>query len=700
MAGVVIDLAKLWTNLAKANIRISIYGAILAIFLVVLIGTHLTLGLSFNSVASQYESHIDKTLERISYEYDTLDGRISLLNINAPAPDAQGMPPFILPLEYVSVTPGHAEELKTLLSCSYSFDTTNKNSICAGVLRHKEPGAIMYIRGSFSTSGQLVSPSYVDNPATGHRFVVTISSRGRVDDYIITFDPLLRNLKAPVPYLSEAWSLTGFKTGKDRNLAYAREPNIKGRVLKSERSNDFSEGYSFIFQVPLPSFLDDAYLANKDSSRPWPPKDIYDARVSVSLLRPDSGVESKIFDSENFRPEPLFSLDNSLRYLAQGEELLFRSSAGDQYIVRHASTGYAASEVGPLKEAYAKVTNWLINRLVSSPVVTKTSTINGGATVSIQGDASHVLTGWREAAGASIAFAFVLFILLIIVSSYLQVLVLRPLYRVRKNTLYMRERFSDKEHKSPPYPMHSSLSEIGVLWENIQDLHWALMSANEIAVEQAKRERELMLSLGHEIRSPLQNLISRHPKPDDPDRRDINRISFALETLSGAYTESDAGSGELKRHPQDIFASMPANISRENITEYLVNATESYVENVVYEGYEEALYVHANGDMLESILDAIISNADDFRTSGTPIKLSVEMDSLYIAIKITNQGPHIPEGQLEEVFNYGVSLRPDSEKHLGQGLNMVRSYAASMQGAVFARNIERGVEVKVRLLKA
>lgn len=701
MAGVAIDLARIRINLAKAKIRVSIYGAIFLIFVVVSVGTKLTLDLSFNSIASQYEANIGRTLERIAYEYDSLDGRISLLNISAPSASVQGIPPYVLPIEYVSVMPGHTEELKALPSCSYSLDSSSRNRVCVGVLNNKEPGAIAYIRGSFSTSDTLVSPRYLENPATGHRFIVSISSRGKVDDYTITFDPLLRSLKAPVPYLSEAWSLTGFKTGLSKNLAYAREPEIRGRVLKAERSGDSSGVYEFIFQVPLSSFLDDAYRANKDSSRPWPPEDIYETRIKVSLHRPGAGSEEKIFDSTQFQPDPIFSLDNARRYLSRGEQLSFQSKSGQVYSVFPDATGYAESEKGIFQEFYTKVTNWFINFLVSSPAVTKESVIHGGATISIQGDASNVLTGWREAAGASVAFAFVLFALLIAVLVYLQIFVLSPLYKVRKNTLFMREKFSDKDHRDPPYSISSSKSEIGVLWENIQELHQALTSANEISTEKANRERELMLSLGHEIRSPLQSLISRHPDAKDADRRDIDRISFALETLSGAYAESDAGGGGLKRHPKDIFASLPANTTSENVTEYLVNAAESpHIGGIVYDGSAEPVYALANGDMLESVLDAVINNANDFRYPGTPIVLSVGVENTHVAIIVTNQGPPIPENKLEEIFNYGVSLRVGPGNHLGQGLNMVRSYVASMQGKVSALNVGSGVEFRIRLLKA
>ncbi|MGZ9669932.1 sensor histidine kinase [Pseudomonas sp. GNP014] len=701
MAGIVFDLARLRLNLAKAKIRISIYGAVFLIFVVVSVGTKFALDLSFNSIASQYEAHVVRTIERIAYEYDSLDGRVSLLNISAPSAGAQGIPPYILPIEYVSVTPGHADELKALPSCSYSLDSSSRNRVCVGVLNNKEPGAIAYIRGSFSTSDTLVSPRYVDNPETGHRFVVSISSRGRGDDYTITFDPLLRNLKAPVPYLSEAWSLTGFKTGKSKNLAYAREPEIRGRVLKTANSGDSSGDFEFIFQIPLPSFLDDAYLANKDSSRPWPPEDIYETRVTVSLHRPGAGAKEKIFDSTKFQPDPIFSLDNARRYLSRGEQLSFKSKTGEVYSVRSAATGYAEAEKGMFQELYAKVTNWLINFLVSSPVVTKESVIDGGAAVSIQGDASSVLTGWREAAGASIAFAFVLFALLVAVLVYLQIFILSPLYKVRKNTLFMREKFNEKDRTDPPYSISSSKSEIGVLWENIQELHQALTSANEVSTEKANRERELMLSLGHEIRSPLQSLISRHPDARDADRRDIDRISFALETLSGAYADSDVGDAGLKRHPKDIFASLPANTTSENITEYLVNASESHhIGEIVYDGSGDSVYALANGDMLESVLDAVINNANDFRVPGTPIVLSVGVENAHVSITVANQGPPIPENKLEEIFNYGVSLRTGPGNNLGQGLNMVRSYVVSMQGKISALNVENGVEFRIRLLKA
>ena len=109
MAG--LDFKKLKNNISKASIRVYIVGVLVVLFSAVIVGTVFALRLSFGSVAEQYESSVRRNLQRVAYEFDSLDGRINLNNFEAPKPDNTGIPFYRLPLEYLNVMPGHVEDV-------------------------------------------------------------------------------------------------------------------------------------------------------------------------------------------------------------------------------------------------------------------------------------------------------------------------------------------------------------------------------------------------------------------------------------------------------------------------------------------------------------------------------------------------------------------------------------------------------------
>ncbi|MCE1008384.1 hypothetical protein [Pseudomonas monteilii] len=145
MAG--LDFNRLKDNISKASIRIYVVGVLVVMFVVVLVGTIVALRLSFGSVVEQYDSSVKRNLQRVAYEFDSLDGRVNLSNFDAPKPDNSGIPLYKIPLEYINVMPGHVEDVKPLLGCSYAGMDAPQNRVCAGVLTNKALGAIAYVRG-------------------------------------------------------------------------------------------------------------------------------------------------------------------------------------------------------------------------------------------------------------------------------------------------------------------------------------------------------------------------------------------------------------------------------------------------------------------------------------------------------------------------------------------------------------------------
>lgn len=701
MARLAVNFPRLADNIKKAAVRIYIYGVLTIILLVVIIGTALTLRLGFKQVAIQYESNIERNLQRIEYEFNSLDGRISLANINTPAPNSEGIPIFIIPLEYMSIIPGHVEDIKPLLGCSYSSQSYTERA-CAGILKNKSLGSIVYIRGKFSSSKGIISPEKIEIPTSGHHFVITISARNKEENYIITFDPVQRTTNSSLSYLSPAWSLTGFKAGSSSLTEYSREAQIKGRVLKTSLEEDSSQ-YEFIFQVPAYIFSEDIILSSKDSGYTWPPKDIKNARLRIKLIEPNANnIDKPLLDSALFKSEPDFSFNQMKNYILPGEKLIFSTPNGENNVTHDIATSYAAPASGYLMESFNHLSDILIKISIPSDTIIKKITLLDGTIISLRGDASSVLSEWREAARSNIAFSLILIILLLLSLIILWGLVLNPLYRVRRNTLHMKERLNDGGEIKLPFKINESASEVGVLWSSILGLHQTLTSFRNITIERTKKERDLLKAIGHEIRSPLQNLVLRHTKSDDPDTRDLRRISFAVQNLFSTYNSGSENIDNFIRTPKDIFSRTSENISIEDVSEFLRNATESSIKNITFNGCNDSLTVFANGDMLEAVLTAIISNANDFRTEGSKIDLNAYVEKEEVVITIRNYGPTIPTELMDEIFEYGVSIRDTKTpgEHLGQGLNLAKSYITNMSGSITARNIDGGVEFEIRLIKA
>ncbi|MFK0344203.1 sensor histidine kinase [Pseudomonas asiatica] len=700
MAG--LDFNKLKVNISKASIRIYVVGVLVVMFVVVLVGTIVALRLSFGSVVEQYDSSVKRNLQRVAYEFDSLDGRVNLSNFDAPKPDNSGIPLYKIPLEYINVMPGHVEDVKPLLGCSYAGMDAPQNRVCAGVLTNKALGAIAYVRGRFEKINDLVSPRYIDDPRTGDYFLVTLSARGTISQFIVTFDSVKRVGDTLTPYLSPAWSLTGFRIGSSTRRAYSREPQIKGRALKLS-GQGAANRFEFIFQIPAYAFADDAFQANQAQGKAtiWPPEDISDARLDIKLIGNNAvGESSIILDSTLSEPDTVFSFDKMRNYLTPGEVLVFSPrNSSTEIKVRHSTVENLGARRNFPFNLIDHLTDFFIKVIVPAKNIDALAQLPDGSSVAIRGDASSVLGGWRMAAQSIVLLSSLISIMLLVSYVILRVFVLDPLYKVRRNTLHMKERFSVVDEYRLPFHIKESQSEVGVLWRNILELHEALIAYGRSAVERSKREHQFLRAIGHEIRSPLQDLMLRHNDENDPSTRYVRRISFAVKYLYGASLGQEISDSFTFKTPQEAMNSLSGDITKENITEYLINAAESAIAGIKYVGSDKALYVMVDADMLESVLTAIINNANDFRVPDTEIVVDGYLERGSVVVTIKNIGPHIANDPIEEIFEYGVSVRNGAgeDEHLGQGLYMARTFVSRLSGSLTARNLGDGVCFEIRL---
>jgi signal transduction histidine kinase len=103
-------------------------------------------------------------------------------------------------------------------------------------------------------------------------------------------------------------------------------------------------------------------------------------------------------------------------------------------------------------------------------------------------------------------------------------------------------------------------------------------------------------------------------------------------------------------------------------------------------------------DAIAQLLDKLVDNANDFATEGTPLRVALAVEAGRAVLTVANDGPSLPAGLVEGLFDAMVSVRSGSVgAHLGLGLTIARLVATAHGGEIAVRDIPGGVEVKVIL---
>jgi len=232
--------------------------------------------------------------------------------------------------------------------------------------------------------------------------------------------------------------------------------------------------------------------------------------------------------------------------------------------------------------------------------------------------------------------------------------------------------------------------EIGGLSAALRDMTdalWVRMDAIE----------RFVADVVHEIKNPLGSLrsaVETARRLDDPAKRDqlldivaedVKRLDRLLSEIADA-SKLDTELSRLPFVPVDVTAMLETLAGIHN------TADDGRVQ--LAGDVETPAMVLAVQDRLAQVFQNVLSNARSFSPPGGTITLTMHRIGEALTVEVDDDGPGIPEGTNEAIFERFYTLRAEGEPfgtHSGLGLSISRQIVEAHGGTVVARNRTDGL---------
>ena len=230
--------------------------------------------------------------------------------------------------------------------------------------------------------------------------------------------------------------------------------------------------------------------------------------------------------------------------------------------------------------------------------------------------------------------------------------------------------------------------EIGELAANLREMNEALWQRMD-AIE------SFAADVAHEIKNPLtsiQSAVETIRRVDDPAQKeklmaiiadDIKRLDRLISDISAA-SRLDAELSRAKLEPIRLD-----RLLRTVVEVHLATRGAGGPALALDLADDVPLTVRGVEGRLVQIFRNLIANALSFSPPGGTITLGAKAASGTVIATVEDEGPGIPEGSENAIFERFYSARPEGEKfgiHSGLGLSISRQIAAAHGGTIRAEN--------------
>ena len=212
---------------------------------------------------------------------------------------------------------------------------------------------------------------------------------------------------------------------------------------------------------------------------------------------------------------------------------------------------------------------------------------------------------------------------------------------------------------------------------------------SRIQAEAEQLRSTLLSSVSHDLKTPLaaiagasSTLLATNTL-DEPTRRQLletvstetSRLNRLLENIL-QMSKLDSGA---------IASNMQWHVLEEIVGSALHRTSKELVGHTVVTRLAPDLpLLYLDGLLIEQLLINLLENAAKYTPVGTTVTISANVDSECLRIVVSDDGPGIPEGMEERIFDkfYRATRSPDDGRGSGLGLAICRAIAKVHQGTI------------------
>lgn len=271
-------------------------------------------------------------------------------------------------------------------------------------------------------------------------------------------------------------------------------------------------------------------------------------------------------------------------------------------------------------------------------------------------------------------------------SLYLSRSITRPIRRLAFAAEKIRSDRNGRHEISEASERNDELGELSKALTRMTDDLWQRLNAIE----------KFAADVAHEIKNPLTSIrsaVETASKIKDNGKRDkllalILDDVHRLDRLITDISDSSRLDTELSR---EKFVAI--NIGKLLLAFYELRTSQKTFGKKtltldIMEGNAELLIL-GHEIRIVQVIDNIVDNAITFSPPHGSINIVVSADTKSVTITIDDQGPGIPKGKLDAIFDRFYSERPPTEKfglHSGLGLSICKQITEAHNGEITAEN--------------
>ena len=271
-------------------------------------------------------------------------------------------------------------------------------------------------------------------------------------------------------------------------------------------------------------------------------------------------------------------------------------------------------------------------------------------------------------------------------SLYLSRSITRPIRRLASAAEKIRSDRNGRHEISEVSERNDELGELSKALTQMTDDLWQRLDAIE----------KFAADVAHEIKNPLTSIrsaVETASKIKDNEKRDkllalllddVHRLDRLITDIS----DSSRLDTELSR---EKFTAI--DIAKLLLAFYELRTSQKKFgeKNLTLDIMERnaELLILGHEIRIVQVIDNIVDNAITFSPPHGNINIVVSADTKSVTITIDDQGPGIPKGKLDAIFDRFYSERPPTEKfglHSGLGLSICKQITEAHNGEIMAEN--------------